>query len=483
MANFFDQFDTVNEKEKEPSGNFFDQFDAPAKQEAKKEAPKAAAPVAAPTDDKEMFPILRQAADLPLKTTAGVVTGVRMIADAFGADSGVGKNLRGVEDYIADLYSAQSKKDSKEIARIMKDAEDKGVAEQVVAGAKAFSVAPADMLASALGTTAPAIAAGMAATLAGIPTLAGLAVTGTIGALMGAGTIKGSIYDATKQALQEHTDMSPQQIEARAIAAQEYGGKNLDQILMGAALGTIGASSGVEPALARQLAKGIATKEATKAVVKEAAKKETALAAERGVLKHGAITGGKEFISEGLEGGQEQAAQNIALQRMGFDVPTMQGVYGQATLEGMAGLGMGKVTGMREAAKAKRELAEDATKGTNIAGAFTTAREEEQRAGKGFDQESADLIMPATDATGTPLVGGVTAPAVTAAPPAPAETKKAKTTGIPLDSVEAAADYVQALDAGTRKANTMQVNALMKNLGITPPEKGEGYLGLSLIHI
>ena len=98
MANSLDQFDTVNEKEKEPSGNFFDQFDAPAKQEAKKEAPKPATPVAAPTDDKEMFPILRQAADLPLKTTAGVVTGVRMIADAFGADNSVGKNLRGVED-------------------------------------------------------------------------------------------------------------------------------------------------------------------------------------------------------------------------------------------------------------------------------------------------------------------------------------------------------------------------------------------------
>lgn len=482
MANFFDQFDTVSEKEKEPSGNFFDQFDAPAKQEVKKEAPKAAAPVAAPTDDKEMFPLLRQAADLPLKTGAGVVTGVRMIADAFGADNSVGKNLRGVEDYIADLYSAQSKKDSKEIARIMKEAEDKGVAEQVAAGVKAFSVAPADMLASALGTTAPAIAAGMAATLAGIPALAGLAVSGTVGALMGAGTIKGSIYDAAKQVLKERTDLDPKQIEALAVKAQEYGGGNTDQIALGAALGAWGASSGIEPAIARQIAKGVATKEATKLAVKEAAKKETAIAAERGALKHGAITGGKEFIQEGLEGGQEQAAQNIALQRMGFDVPTMQGVYGQATLEGMAGLGMGKVTGMREAAKAKRELAEDATKGTNIAGAFTTAREEEQRAGVGFDKESADLLMPASDATGAPLVAGVTAPEVTETPAPAAETKakKAKTSGVALDTIEDAANYIEALDAGTKKPNTMQVNKLMNKLGITPPEKGEGYLGRSL---
>ena len=485
MANFFDQFDTVSEKEKEPSGNFFDQFDAPAKQEAKKEAPKVAASIAAPADDKEMFPLLRQAADLPLKTTAGVVTGVRMIADAFGADNSTGQNLRSVENYIADLYSAQSKKDSKEIARIMKEAEDKGMAEQVAAGVKAFSVAPADMLASALGTTAPAIAAGMAATLAGIPALAGLAVTGTVGALMGAGTIKGSIYDTTKQVLAERTNLSPKQIEALAVKAQEYGGDNTDQIALGAALGTWGASSGVEPAIARQIAKGVATKEATKLAIKEATKKETAIAAERGMLKHGAITGGKEFIQEGLEGGQEQAAQNIALQRMGFDVPTMQGVYGQATLEGMAGLGMGKVTGMREAAKAKRELAEDATKGTNIAGAFTTAREEAQRAGVGFDQESADLVMPASDATGTPLVGGITPPPVTVTTPAPPAAKKIKAEPIkPEDvtpeSVQAASDYVAKVDSG-EAIKQSDYRKIATSLGVKIPFGTKNAEGVELI--
>ena len=447
---------------------------------ATSEAPKPATPVApvvAPAEEKEMIPLLRQAADVPLKVGSGVVTGVRMVADAFGADSGVGQNLRGVEDYIAGLYSAQSKKDSKEIARIMKDAEDKGVLDQVVAGAKAFSVAPVDMLANALGTSAPAIAAGLAATLASAPALVGLGVSALTGAVMGAGTVKGAIYEATKQALKENTDMSPKEIEARAVLAQEYGGKNLDQILMGSALGTVGASTGVEPALARQLAKGIATKEATKAAIKQNAAKETALAAERGVIKQGAITGAKELATEFPQGAQEQLAQNIALQREGLDVPTMRGVVGQGTLEGLAGLGMGAVTGGREGAKARRELAEDATKGSNVSGDFTTAKEEVQRAGVGFSKENADLLMPASDAAGKPLVGGVTAPEVTEATPAP---KKPRTSGVALDSIEAATDYVQALDAGTKKPNTMQVNALMKTLGIAPPEKGEGYLGRSV---
>lgn len=460
MANFFDQFDTVSEKEKEPSGNFFDQFDVKPKE----------APAPAPAQDKEMVPLLRQTADIPLKVGAGVVTGVRMVADAFGADNDVGKNLRGVEDYIASLYSAQSKKDSKEIARIMKDAEDKGVLDQVVAGAKAFSVAPVDMLANALGTSAPAIAAGLAATLASAPALVGLGVSALTGAVMGAGTVKGAIYEATKQALAENTDMSPKEIEARAVLAQEYRGQNLDQILMGSALGTVGASSGVEPALARQLAKGIATKEAVKAAIKQNTAKETALAAERGVVKQGAITAGKELATEFPQGAQEQLAQNIALQREGLDVPTMRGVVGQGTLEGLAGLGMGAVTGGREAFKARRELAEDATRGGNISGQFTTDKEEVQRAGVGFSKESADLLMPASDAAGKPLVADVAAPEITETTPAPKKTRAPKISaeGVTPESIQAANDYVGKIDSG-EKIKQSEYRQIARSVGLSIP--------------
>lgn len=486
MANFFDQFVTEKEKEKEPPKNFFDQFVTQA-EEPKKEALKAAAPAPAPAEDKEMVPLLRQTADVPLKVGAGVVTGVRMVADAFGADSGVGQNLRGVEDYIASLYSAQSKKDSKEISRIMKEAEDKGVLDQVVAGAKAFSVAPVDMLANALGTSAPAIAAGMMATMASVPGLAALGISGVVGSLMGAGTVKGAIYEATKQALAENTDMSPKEIEARAVLAQEYGGKNLDQILTGAALGTIGASTGVEPALARQLAKGIATKEATKAAIKQNAAKETALAAERGVVKQGAITAGKELATEFPQGAQEQLAQNIALQREGLDVPTMRGVVGQGTLEGLAGLGMGAVTGGREAAKARRELAEDATRGGNISGQFTTDKEEVQRAGVGFSKESADLLMPASDAAGVPLVADVAAPEITETTPVVTETKtkKAKTEVIPFDqaapeSIQAANDLIATADSGGKLKNP-DIRKVAKAVGLKLPFTYSNAQGVELI--
>lgn len=278
---------------------------------------------------------LRSVADVPLKATAGLATGVRLVADAFGAGSGVSNAIKGVENYIEDLYSAQSKKDSAEIARIMKDAEDKGIGDQVKAAVKAFTVAPIDTVVNALGTSAPAIVAGLGATVLGAPALAATAVGAGIGATMGAGTIKGSIYDAVKGELGK-TDMPADQIEARAQLAQNYNGKNLDQILMGAGLGAIGATTGFEPAVARQVAKKVI---------------------EGSVLKRAGITGVKEFAGEAAEGGQEQLAQNIALQREGYDVPTMRGVVGQATLEGLAGAGLGGVGGAREAMQAKRDLA------------------------------------------------------------------------------------------------------------------------------
>jgi len=307
-----------------------------------------AAPVATP--ETESFSTLRGVADVPLQTGKGVVSGIRMIADAFGAGSSTSKNLKSVEDYLAGLMSAQSKQDSQEIARIMKAAEDRGVLDQVKAGVKAFTVAPVDFLANALGTAAPAIVASLGATVLG-PVGVVVAGAGT-GLTMGAGVVKGSIYDAVKDELSK-TNMPPDQVEARAQLAQEYRGKNLDMILTGMAIGTIGATTGVEPAIARQIAKGVLTKGAVKEELKNVAEEQLQTAAKRGVAKQAARTGAIESGTEFTQAGQEQLAQNIALQREGFDVPTMRGVVSQATLEGLAGLGLGTIGGGREASQAK----------------------------------------------------------------------------------------------------------------------------------
>lgn len=455
-----------------------------------KAATAPAAPVKPPEPRPEDQSMLRQVADVPLKVGAGLVTGIRMVADAFGADSSVSKNLRSVEDDIAALYSAQSKKDSREIARIMKEAEDKGILDQIIAGAKAMSVAPVDIMANALGTSAPAIAAGLLTTLTGGAPIVATGLGVGTGALMGAGTIKGSIYDATKQVLSEKTKMSPEQIEAAAIKAQEYKGQNLDQILLGAGLTALSSVTGAEPVIARQLAKDIvgrmtkeeaaaaATKqltgrEATKAAIRAAAEEETKKAAERGVIKQGAITAGKEFLGEGAEGGQEQMAQNIALQRQGFDVPTMQGVVSQATLEGLAGLGMGAVGGGREAYKAKQEIAEKAAGGQDLKNLFTTYDEEKKIKAPQANAEQLALIDADT------RVKQEEAPPV---PPAPTETKKRRKKGEPSGTDTTAGGAGPSVDAtanttANAPAAPVDTTGDLGGAGTTVPPSGGGTVG------
>jgi len=83
---------------------------------------------------EDEYGILRQAADIPIGLGKGALQGVRMFTDILGADNPASQTIRGVEGYLGNLMSAQAKDDQAEIARIFKDAEDKGVLEQVKAG-------------------------------------------------------------------------------------------------------------------------------------------------------------------------------------------------------------------------------------------------------------------------------------------------------------------------------------------------------------
>jgi len=309
-------------------------------------------------EDESVF---RQVADVPLSIAKGATQGVRMIADAFGAGSETSKTIKGAEDYIAGLMSAQSKNDSKEVARIMKEAEDKGALENVKAAFKAFTVAPVDLLSSALGTAAPAVAATVLATLSAPASVPAAVITGGtalgLGAIMGAGTVKGTIYEETKKALKE-AGVDEKKAEETALKAQEYGGKNLDMILAGAGLGAVAGRTGVEKQLVGALTKKITTNVAAKEAAGAAAAKTGAGAATKKVLAET----GKEAAPEFAQAGQEKLAENIALQRVGeaegvkalAETPTMRGVLGAATLEALAGGVLGGTLSAREAMQIAR---------------------------------------------------------------------------------------------------------------------------------
>ena len=275
---------------------------------------------AAPTPPQEESGFLRQAADVPVQIASGVATGVRMITDAFGANNPVSQNIRGVEDYLQGLLSAQAKSDQQEIARLMQEAEDKGIGAQLTAALQALGTAPVDLIANALGTTAPTLVGGLAAQA--LKFSARAASTG-IGAVMGAGVTKGSIYDEVKQTLTD-LGVSPEDAERRARLAQEYGGENLDQILVGAVFGGIAGRVGIEPNVAKALAGEITRKSVLKAGLQEAG-------------------------PEAAQAFQEQVAQNVALQRESVrepeigEVPTFRGAVGAGALEGLVGAGVGGI--------------------------------------------------------------------------------------------------------------------------------------------
>ena len=288
--------------------------------------------------------ILRQVADIPLGIARGGVTGIKMMTDILGADNAVSKSLAGVEGYMADLMSAQAKEDQQEISRIMKDAEDKGFGEQVKAGIKAFSIAPVDIMSQALGTMAPVVATGLVGSAAKLGVLGMRAVQAGVGAGMGAGMIKGEIYNEVKNEL-VNSGITEDAAEKTAIEAQSYGGKNLDQILLGAGLGaasTIGAE-------------GIITRILTK--------QGTAPAA--GVVSRVLKGGLTEAVPEAAQAAQEQIAKNVALQREGFDVDPYRGVVAAATMEAVAAAPLGGIAGAVESPAPIKTLAEENLEQTN----------------------------------------------------------------------------------------------------------------------
>ncbi len=296
---------------------------------------------AGPTPEEQS--IFRQVADVPLQLQKGFVSGVRLLADAFGADSSTSKNLREVEEHLAGLMSAQSKKDSAEMARIMKDAEDKGILDQVGAGLKALSVAPVDTVVNAFGTTGPILVAGLAG---GMP---GVAIAG---ATMGAGTVKGAIYETVKEELTK-AGYKPADAEARAVKAQDYFGDNTGMIATGAGLGVLESITGAQPALLRLMGRKLAVESA-----EDIAKKSLAGAAFKGAFK--------EATPEFLQGGQEQLARNLALQNEGFDVPTMRGVVTQGTLEAGAGAIIGGITSPVDLAVQQQKVSQLEQRITNL---------------------------------------------------------------------------------------------------------------------
>ena len=294
------------------------------------EAPAGSAPPYNPADFElvdapQGSGFWRQSLDLPVSALGGVVTGLKGMSDVFGANNPVSRELASYQQFYNDALSPEAQADQQEVARIMQEAQDKGVWEQIKAGGRAFAVAPLDTTAQSLGTMAPIVATGLAGRAVGLGAKGVQIAQAAAGAGMQMGSVKDDIYQNTKQFLMQQ-GKSEEDADKVALEAQSYRGQNLDQILIGAGLGAADALLGVEKILGNTISK-------------------TGEKATGGIILKALKAGVEEAVPEGAQGGQESLAQNLALQRQGYDVPTMRGVVAQGTMEGIAGFVAGAPVG------------------------------------------------------------------------------------------------------------------------------------------
>ncbi|MGB6097883.1 MAG: PLxRFG domain-containing protein [Comamonas thiooxydans] len=326
-----------------------------------------------------------------------------MLTDVAGADNAASRVLGNATDALTDLSSPYAKAKKQERAAKIKAADDSGSTwEEVKAYAGSFADAPLDTTLNALGTSAAPIVAGTLSGVAAIPVAAVRAAQIGLAAAQGVGGVKGQIHDSVKQ---KHLDAGATEAEAakRADAAQAYAGPNAGSIALGGVLGAAAGGTGAESAVRRMAGQRLAAEAAEKAAP--------------GVLRSAVAGAAKEAPMEMLQGGQERHASNTALQGEGFDVPTWQGVAGQAALEGLAsapmGGGFGAAEGMAHKGAARRQgegaaafaSGEPRTPPDSIKSVAAKAQWV-----RGWDEAAANVLRTAEDATGAAVAAGAQQP-------------------------------------------------------------------------
>ena len=253
-------------------------------------------------------------ADTALGFGQGVIGAGKSLTDVFGADNAASEALGKGQRYLGEQMTPGRQAEIAARQEKIKAAEGTGFLNEIGAELGAVKDAPIQSTVQALGSVVPYALTSIVGGAAKLLPATVKIINTIVGAAQGAGSIKGSIYDTVKDKLIE-SGMPEAKAKEQAALAQEYRSENALDILGGSALGAAGARFGVES----QLIKGAGEKASAKFLPRVG----TAML--------------EEAPMEGAQGGQEKIAQNRALQKQGFDVPTFQGVAGRAA--GDAALG------------------------------------------------------------------------------------------------------------------------------------------------
>lgn len=295
--------------------------------------------------------------DTAIAAGSGVLGGVKSLTDLFGADNSVSETLDESIKSMNRGVSFERQAEMEDRQKKIQQANQYGsTLDQLSAYGGAFLDAPVDMFIQSVGTMAPSVLAaalmpgGQGAATSAFVNAARYIGLGAIGAGQGAGFAKGSIYEQVQDDLIKN---GYDQDTAKKVAAgaQAYDGENGGLIAANAVLGAIASGTGLAPSVMKFVGRKAATE-----VVETAAKE----AAETGVMRN--ILGGvaKESPLEAAQGGLEAYTGNVAKIGVGkqegisamANADPMEGVAGQAFLEGLAASPGGAIGGIMDSSRA-----------------------------------------------------------------------------------------------------------------------------------
>jgi len=273
--------------------------------------------------------------DLALAGGQSAVGATKSILEGFGAGNAPAEYLEGVSKKIGSYISPERQAEMQRRAALEKQAAESGkTVEELSAALGGVKEAPLTAIAQGVGSSVPTVALGLGAAALGatlgapvaIAAAVGIGTKFLIGALQGAGEVKGDIYSNVKAGL-EAKGVKPETAAKQAEASQDYLGANFGNIAAATGIGALAGGTGVESKLMDMFSKPVAKKIAAEAVEKAAP----------GFTRRTATEFAKEASTEGLQAGQGQYAQNVAMTRAGMETPEMQGVLGAAARDALVG--------------------------------------------------------------------------------------------------------------------------------------------------
>jgi len=288
---------------------------------------------------------------------AGLFGAGKSFVDFFGTGSELSKGLGEAHDYLQQSLTPERKE---EIARRNELQDRAARSGSLFQEAKAFvggvAEAPFESLAQAVGSSAPAILAGIVALPIDAPIALGLGVATitklAVGAMQGVGEMKGGVHDVVKAEYMRQGRSEPE-AEKLAIQSSEYARMTAFQTGGAALLGALDAVTGVEPSVGKAMRKvsptGQLTQEAMEAGFGALKKEPIKAPTYKGQLLKGIA---EEAPLEGAQGAFGQYGENVAAQQAGADVTPMQGVLGAGLRDATVGAlfgGVGSPLGMKSA--------------------------------------------------------------------------------------------------------------------------------------